>query len=173
MWIFTREGFFSVTDNRRDETTKTVMVRARVKDDLIRLIEQIADQTEEPSIIETPTADYRYRIVIPRKVWGEYLRLAAMTLDYTNVKGTLAPTDPRHTAMRKCWDARGALQPGGPYGQDNRRAWGGSVGDSALYDDIKGKTSAPSRGPASKAGKRTSKVVVSQGKGKRKQPKKK
>ena len=157
MWIFTREGFFSVTDNKRDVTGNTVMVRARVKGDLAKLIVAIGSH---PEIIETPKADYYYRAILTRREWAEYLTNTVMQLDYTNVKGTLAPTGERHTAMMRCWDAMGELQPGGPYGQRFR---GGVLNGATLYDDVRGSTATP----AKKVAKRTSKVVVSQGKAKK------
>jgi len=120
MWIYTREGFFSVTTDQRT-TGDNVMVRARVREDLEPLIKAIDSPTLAPlqlEIIESKRADYRYRVVMPRGHWVAYVANAAMDIDYTNVKDTLAPmkTEPeRHRAMLKCWSAMYALQPGGRY----------------------------------------------------------
>lgn len=94
------------------------MVRARVESDLEKLIDRINTKYDAEilgiKIIETVMSDYRYRVIMPRWAWAEYLTMSADDIDYTNVKDTLAPsTDPdRHTAMVKCWSAMYALQPG-------------------------------------------------------------
>lgn len=126
MWIHTKDGFFSVTTNQRDETGQTLMVRARVRGDLDKLLERVLaikppffHQGMLPKIIETKTSDYRYRVILARTVWAEYLVEMTDDLDYTNVKGTLARGDkPRANAMMACWSAMADLQPGGPFGQD-------------------------------------------------------
>lgn len=120
MWIFTRDGFFSVTTDKRTNG-ENVMVRARVRGDLENLQTVIDSQDLEfPPILESERADYRYRMIIPRLWWVGYVAQAAQDIDYTNVKGTLAPKeDPkRHTAMLKVWSAMYALQPGGRRGWD-------------------------------------------------------
>lgn len=125
MWIFTRDGFFSTTTDKRTDGAN-VMVRARVREDLERLVKAIDGPTLEPlelEILESKRADYRYRVVMPRGHWVAYVANAAMDIDYTNVKDTLAPTktDPvRHGAMMKVWSAMYALQPGG-------RSWGSLI----------------------------------------------
>lgn len=128
MWVFTKEGFFSVTLNQRDESGDTLLVRARVRGDLVNLIDYVEDMDQEAAsacfdddpIIETPHADYRYRVVMPRYWWGYYLSMVVDDLDYTNVKDTLAPMSTesvRHGAMMGVWASMGRLQPGGPYGE--------------------------------------------------------
>lgn len=114
------------------------MVRARVEDDLKRLLARIKTRYPDTDlkrwkveIIETKRADYRYRLIIPRHVWSWYLTLVADEIDYTNVKDTLAPMKtegPRHKAMMSVWSAMYALQPGG-------RAWGSLVADHDDRDD--------------------------------------
>lgn len=134
MWIFTRDGYFSVTANTRDGDD-SLMVRGRVQADLENFLKRIATRYDpemlEAKIIETPTSDYRYRVIVPRWVWGEYLTLMVDDLDYTNVKDTLAPMKtegPRHSAMMGCWMAMARLQPGGAYGGARRHSeWSGPL----------------------------------------------
>lgn len=116
MWIFTRDGFFSVTQNTRTDDN-TLMVRARVETDLEKFLQRIKLDTE---IIETPKSDYRYRVIVPRGLWVKYLTEMVGDLDYTNVKDTLAPMKTeaqRHSAMMGCWTAMARLQPGGAYAE--------------------------------------------------------
>lgn len=122
MWTFTRDGFYSVTKNTRDDDD-TLMVRARVEADLERFVKRIGTRFDpemlEAKIIETPKSDYRFRVIVPRWVWGEYLTMMVDDLDYSNVKDTLAPMKTekeRHSAMMGCWTAMARLQPGGAYG---------------------------------------------------------
>lgn len=139
MWIFTKDGFFSTTLNERPSEPGTLMVRARVEDDLKRLITTLGTKTDTGQlglkIIETPRADYRYRIILPRWAWTVYLTIASDGIDYTNVKDTLAPMKtegPRHTAMMKVWSAMYALQPGG-------RRWGSLIhptDDDWSWDEV-------------------------------------
>lgn len=112
MWIFTKEGFFSVVATSEPDE---LMVRARVREDLENYIDFMG-AVPGPEIIETPHADYRYRIITARDEWAEYVSAAASDLDYTNVKGTIGRGAARHRAMMRVWGAMGNLQDGGPYG---------------------------------------------------------
>lgn len=128
MWIFTKQGFFSAVSNSRDDAGETVTVRARVMDDVQDLLRALDwEHAASVGIIETPHADYRYRVVVPRKVWAQYLVKCVDELTYTNVKDSLDKDDPlRHRAMMGCWRSMGALQPGGPYGggyESDEGAW--------------------------------------------------
>ncbi len=141
--------------NARDTSGKTLMVRARVEHDLERFLERAddlwtSDMPGDMEIIETARSDYRYRVIVPREVWGEYLMLTTMDLDYTNVKGTIAPEPARHSAMMSCWSAMGNLQPGGPYGSRTSSLRGGYASlsasitidpDDSLDDSFKGEES--------------------------------
>jgi hypothetical protein len=102
MWVFTKDGFFSVV---RDRFTKRghIMVRARCRDDLERLAERIRVEAE---ILELGRADYRFRMQIPNKRWGHYLRQAGEAIDYPNFKHTVRVSDPRRLkAYMGCWSA--------------------------------------------------------------------
>lgn len=107
MWIFTKEGFFSVVQDdycKEDE----LMVRARVKGDLERLKEKI---TTEPGIITLGHADYLYRMPVLREDWASYLHGAAMELDYSNVKGTICEKNKnRQIAYFGVWSSMTDLQ---------------------------------------------------------------
>ena len=91
MWIFTTDGFFSAVAAREGKgepgqpvDLKRVMVRARVKQHLVNLQKRFACFAQE-QIMETPEADYRYRIILDREAWSQVL--AELALDvYPNFK---------------------------------------------------------------------------------------
>lgn len=88
MWLFLKSGFLSVVQHRSDPTLLVVRARTRRPLEWVRLQmrEQGADVTEL-RIIDTPDADYPYRIELDRSdfaiVLSAYVR---STLDYTNFK---------------------------------------------------------------------------------------
>lgn len=81
MWLLTPRGFYSVVANRDDP--ETVLVRARVREDL----ESLADVVEDGvAILETRERDYRFRVVLRREEWSRVLALLAGEIDYPNFK---------------------------------------------------------------------------------------
>ncbi len=97
MWIFTRDGFFSVVLARKikdniptqEVDPDTVMVRARCYQHLENLKQNYNDLTNT-DIQETANTDYRYRIIVPKAVWSSILETMCQELDYTNFKSTCA-----------------------------------------------------------------------------------
>lgn len=85
MWLFTRHGFYSITRSL-DEPTK-LQIRARVRGDL----ENLQAFTGVPGpILETPTADYRWRwIVTPAEAKVITVRLT-QDIIYSNFKSAIA-----------------------------------------------------------------------------------
>jgi len=111
MWIFTKDGFFSVVQDRDDETV--VLVRARRRADL----ENILKPEELPGIQDTPGADYGFRIFMDRKRWTSYAAAAASRIDYSNFKGAIED-DELHDFMMAVWTVardyqRGQFAPNG------------------------------------------------------------
>jgi hypothetical protein len=100
MWMFSKEGFFSVVKDEYCEADE-LMVRSRWKQDLICLSERIGSKAE---IIVIKHADYRYRLKVKREDWVGYCTKAASEIDYSNVKGTIAHGDrERSRAYMGCW----------------------------------------------------------------------
>jgi hypothetical protein len=89
MWIFTPIGFFSVVADRGG---KGVWVRARFEGDLERLRDQVLPTMA--AIAETPDADYRFRVLVPRRQWTAAARRLAERIDYDNFKTEVARHDP-------------------------------------------------------------------------------
>ena len=95
MWIYTRYGAFSVVTLGDD--TDTMQVRARRRDYLEELLEAAAlptaERIETPTILETPTRDYRYRILLPAAQWVVVAdHLMKESLDYPDFKSHLYRT---------------------------------------------------------------------------------
>ena len=80
MWIFTKTGFYSVVQNKDDPSL--VHVRSQFRGDLERL--QIGNK-----IIETPEADYRFRMDVLQVIWEYALQRMADDIDYTRFKPAL------------------------------------------------------------------------------------
>lgn len=103
MWLFTRDGYFSVV---KDEFCgpDEVMVRARCRQDLESLLSRLGLDLE---ILTIKQADYRWRVKMPHEVFTEYVRMMAATLDYADFKSAAPAHDDfsRLRAYHKCWDA--------------------------------------------------------------------
>lgn len=101
MWLFTRDGFFSAIQDD-DCSASEVIVRARVKRDLLRLLTKIGRPDDE--MISLPQANYRCRIKITKREWADYLSSEAMDIDYSNVKDAISDgLYERSEAYYTCW----------------------------------------------------------------------
>jgi hypothetical protein len=85
MWIFTRDGFFSIAATKFCQPGD-VAVRARKKEHLENLM---ARHGLEAEILIFPEADYRYRIQISKEMWGKTLEAEAKGLDYSSFKDAM------------------------------------------------------------------------------------
>jgi len=124
MWLFTPLGFFSATLTTQrykelppEQRHGHIMVRARVREDLERLIERYrqlpplpVEGRREPEILALPGHDYPYRIVMPRAEWTTLAAALAHDIDYSNFKNAVerkAPTaeegHARHDLYMKVW----------------------------------------------------------------------
>ncbi len=83
MWVFlAKAGFFSVVQNVDD--AETVVVRARCRDDLVRL-GQLYLKNAGP-IVDTPTRDYAHRLFVGKKAFADAIAAAALDIDIFNFK---------------------------------------------------------------------------------------
>ena len=101
MWVFTRDGFYSVVHDRYCQQDE-LMVRSRDKRDLARLSKKVPLGT----VLETRNADYRYRAVIKRSSWAAYLSHEALEIDYDNFKSSIHGMDEdevREIAYHSVW----------------------------------------------------------------------
>ena len=110
MWVMTAKGGFYSAIRKPDMPKDQIMVRARRKDDLERLLNAIGDVSD---IISTPNADYAFRVIIPVESWAGYLYNSAREIDYSNFKDASCKGDhSRHKAYIHCWGALLGLQSG-------------------------------------------------------------
>jgi hypothetical protein len=110
MWLFTRHGFYSLT--RSADEPEKLQVRARVRRDLENL--QALTSLVGP-ILETPTADYRWRWIVTPDEAEEITRRLAQDINYSNFKGTVA-RQPDQSAklpgLHDIWDIHHGWQTG-------------------------------------------------------------
>ena len=85
MWHIDRNGAYSIV--KKNCESDELLVRARVYDDLKRLAENL--NIQETAIIETPRADYRYRMTVKANALAEYLAKVVLSIDYKNFKTSL------------------------------------------------------------------------------------
>jgi hypothetical protein len=85
MWAMTTAGFFSTTASPRRKGY--VQVRARSRKDLVHLMEMNGARNR---IVETPVADYPFRVVVRPTTWARWMRNAALDAEgYNNFKATV------------------------------------------------------------------------------------
>jgi hypothetical protein len=120
MWLMTTMGFYSAVCPRSDggrgseiETDK-IMVRARVRSHLEALQVKFPG-LREAELIETPHADYRYRIIIPKEAWADAVRDMVMEQSYTNFKNAAAEAQGADDggyvhALHEVWSVMHGLQ---------------------------------------------------------------
>lgn len=84
MWIFTQYGFFSVTQtpDRKD----LIQIRARSRKHLENLKKAFPILERSP-VVQTPDADYRFRVICKRWRWEKLAQELAAGIDYDNFKG--------------------------------------------------------------------------------------
>ncbi len=104
MWTFTKIGFFSVVEDRDDQTK--VLIRARVREDLEALTKQLkllpGNSRRGRTIYHTPNADYPFRIYTRKKDWADWLHCHVLVeLDYDNFKNTVPE---RMSVYHEVWD---------------------------------------------------------------------
>ena len=87
MWLFTRRGFYSIVAS--PDVPVCVQIRARDKVHLENLA------IPDAKILETPTADYPFRVIVPHGYAVQLVTLLAQEIDYSNFKDVI---DSQHGA---------------------------------------------------------------------------
>lgn len=95
MWIAMNDSFVSVVANRNDP--KGVVVRARVKEDLVALFPLHAND-----IVEMTESDYRWRLFLDKKYVSTVIAERVMNIDYDNFKNSV-PKIWRKRAYNNIW----------------------------------------------------------------------
>ncbi|MBT8330342.1 MAG: hypothetical protein KJO60_06145 [Desulfofustis sp.] len=103
MWLFTRDGFFSAVHDDYCGPEE-LMIRARVIEDLQRLLDKL--KIDDADILVIKNADYRYRVKLSHAQWCAYVAAEAARIDYANFNNSVAADEPdRSSAYMKCWEA--------------------------------------------------------------------
>jgi hypothetical protein len=112
MWIFTTDGFFSVSQHSKKPNS--VMIKARNRAHLERFAGWVkAGWGHELQLEESLDYDYVVRVGCLKTIWAQYLERRTMEMDYTkNVKGhIMEATDPElGHAMLDIWERMVAYQ---------------------------------------------------------------
>lgn len=90
MWLFTKIGFFSVVKDI-GTAEDVLMIRARLKQDLVKF--KVQYKVPE-SIIESPKADYPYRMFVAKELVSVIVKEMVDGIDYANFKYEVAIQTP-------------------------------------------------------------------------------
>ncbi len=112
MWTVTTEGFLSIVQNLDAKGAHdALLVRGRVHADLERFAEFAARQGERPAVVESPDADYGYRLTTSREALAAFLAGRVTAIDYPNFKSEIYKTDPvREKVYEGAWAALHGLK---------------------------------------------------------------
>lgn len=93
MWLFTKHGFFSAVCARQGDgghgqpvDPERIMVRARVRGHLEALKSRFPAELGNCQIVESPDADYPFRLFVGKPEWARVLAGLAEETDYDNFK---------------------------------------------------------------------------------------
>lgn len=112
MWLITTQGFLSVVRNVDSRgPADALLVRGRVRADLERFADFAAQRGARPAVVESPDADYGFRLTTSRGNLAAFLAAQVDALDYPNFKSEVAKADPeRAHVYMGVWSALGKLR---------------------------------------------------------------
>ena len=85
-WLFTKDGFYSAVATG---INNELMIRARFREDLVKLRIKMGVKKASPIIETKAPADYRYGIMCSKQQFSEYMKKAILGIDYGNFKESL------------------------------------------------------------------------------------
>lgn len=100
MWIFLRNAFVSVVQDRAD--AKKLLIRARCREHLEALV-------GDATIVETPERDYRFRCTVERDDFADVIRAQVHDIAYPNFKDNI-PDPGYRWAATNVWQEMLRLQ---------------------------------------------------------------
>lgn len=134
MWLFTLEGFYSITA-KAPAGPDEVCIRARVRKDLDNLRNKYLP-TLGPTIAGTGT-DYQYRAVAKRKDWAEALAKMGEDCNYSNFKGKIGmESHARSHEYMTVWSHLYDLEKKIAEGERREKLTAGEFFESAPYSGI-------------------------------------
>ena len=122
MWLFTKYGFYSAVCARHGDGQHSqpidpnrIMVRARVRKQLVALQKRFAELVGDCEIREFVGSDYAYRIFVDKTIWSQVLVALNAELDYDNFKSEVAGFQGRAGAayersLHEVWSVMNRLQ---------------------------------------------------------------
>lgn len=116
MWIATSHGFFSAVQDRDDPDV--LRVRCRVRDDAEYLVGRMTSLGHAGLRIERDeTADYLFRVLVPRSGLALFLAEEVLRIDWSNFKDRVKEVQgaERAAAYQRVWGALADLQELPPY----------------------------------------------------------
>lgn len=121
MWLFCKSGMFSaVKHNKKDGV---LLVRTRLVGDLEKLFKAHGLEKEYKAV-ETPDADYRFRVEMAVSDWVKCVSEEAASIDYGNFKNGVHDGTARDSAYMDCWASMREAQEEQMYGNlDKKGAW--------------------------------------------------
>lgn len=105
MWLFTRDGFFSIAATPFCKPGD-VAVRCRRKEHIEKLISR---HNLDAEILCVENSDYKYRIQIPRALWANILKAEAQDIDYPSFKDSLVAAGADSEYLRAMFTTWGVL----------------------------------------------------------------
>lgn len=105
MWLITTSGFLSVVQNLDSKgPDDALLVRGRVRADLERFADFAAQRGGRPAVVESPEADYGFRLTTSRDVLAAFVAERVAALDYPNFKSEIYKADPvREKVYEDAW----------------------------------------------------------------------
>ena len=102
MWVFTKQGFFSVVQDR--EHRSNVHVRARSEADLLEVWRHAQMLQAHPEIVyNDDQADYPFRVIMWKTTWAQILEMYAESIDYDKFKPNFEHEPEKHEILLKVW----------------------------------------------------------------------
>jgi len=103
MWLFIKDGFLSAVQHR--DYPEKLMIRFRLRQDAERITGKLGIE-----LSETPNADYRFRCIVDKTVFADYMQQAVTDLDYPNFKNAVHDGTRRDNAYMGVWSVMHGLQ---------------------------------------------------------------
>lgn len=94
MWLMTKVGYFSVSTNVYG-AVGGIAIRGRVREDLLALKEMMGWTDVQAPLVDTPTADYPYRLIVSFGNWLSACVALGSGVDYPKFKPVVKAVNPR------------------------------------------------------------------------------
>lgn len=110
MWLFSKVGFYSITN--APDRPGSVQVRGRVQEDMDKLVALAQEKLGlDLDYVATPGRDYAYRIYMSPDTWAQVAHLLTVEiLDYSNYKNSIHGDRARDNAYYDIWHRMSRLQ---------------------------------------------------------------